>query len=100
MFDIHIDYKVVIATALLSAGAVWMVKKTAEKSIEKVAEYLEENGDKFNPVNDTNYINQGFQDLWTGVTGVNDSPGSWLYDILHPAPGPNPQPEYIDSWRQ
>lgn len=76
MLSVKMDYKSVIAAALLGAGAVWLAKKAITKGVKEVAE-------KVNPADPDNVINEWFEDTYSFMTGSENSPGADLYDWLH-----------------
>jgi len=79
MLSVKMDYKSVIAAALVGAGAVWF----ARRAIKEGAEQLGEIAKKVDPANEENVINQWFEDAYSDVTGSQQSPGADLYDWLH-----------------
>ena len=79
MLSVKMDYKSVIAAALVGAGAVWFVKKT----IREGAEEIEKIAKAVDPTDRENVINQWFERAYSDVTGSQSSPGADLYDWLH-----------------
>lgn len=75
MLNIKIDYKTVIAAALVGAVAVW----AAKKAIAGVAVNV-------NPIDEGNVINEGFIGVWQAMTGSNQALGADIYDWFHPDP--------------
>lgn len=79
MLSVKMDYKSVIAAAVVGAGAVWFVKrliKQGAEEIEKIAKAVD-------PTDRENVINQWFERAYSDVTGSQSSPGADFYDWLH-----------------
>jgi len=76
---LKLDFKGIIAAALIGALAIWAVKRTLFNAVD----YVAENSDKFNPTKEENLINQGFTSIYQDVFGSDQSLGADIYDWIH-----------------
>ena len=84
--NIKLDYKAIIITALIGAGAVWLVKSSIGSVVDVF--YDEETGnvkapDILNPASKHNLVHQIFQNAYTAITGSTDTLGEDIYDLTH-----------------
>ena len=98
---LQLDYKTIIATAIVGAGAVWLAKRTIKEGVEVAGDIVK----KVDPVNPKNVFNDWFEAAYTSVTGSANSPGADLYDWLHqvdpyeyPAQDPADKDPRPDVW--
>jgi len=77
MINVKLDYKTVIAAALVGAGAVWIAKAAISTFVD--------NGlpDSINPVSESNFINRAFESVWQAIFKTGNKPGADVYDFLH-----------------
>ena len=86
MLNLSLDWKAVIATALVGAGAVWVAKKALEKTAEAVVETTTEAAKAVNPVDEGNIFNRAFNAITKAITGKDEPLGAQIYDWLHRQP--------------
>lgn len=77
MLDVDLDYKTVIAVAVVGAVAVWTVKQSAVKAIEFAQDTVLP---AVNPVSQDNIFNRGFNAVYSALTGSEDSLGEDVAD--------------------
>ena len=73
---LNLDYKAVIAAAIVGSIAVWAAKNAAIKTVETVAH-------KVDPLNKDNVINEYFDKFYRMVSDGPDSLGEDIYDLTH-----------------
>lgn len=79
MLSVKMDYKSVIAAALVGAGAVWLARQALKEGLEELGEVAK----KVDPTDPENIINEWFSDAYSMVTGSPNQLGADLYDWLH-----------------
>jgi len=76
LLDIELDSKGLITGAVITAGALWFLKREVQAIAPDAIKAID-------PVNPDNVFNRGFKRVFQTVTGRPDDFGSWLYEKLH-----------------
>ncbi len=77
IIGIKLDYKSIIVTALIGAGAVWLAKKGIEKAVPDIKEAA----NAVDPLNNDNVIVSWFNRAYSTVTGSPDTLGEDIADM-------------------